>query len=203
MNRFSLTSQLPADTLFTTKIGNILVNSKILHVFFFLILFLCSYVLPLHWFNNTLLHFNFFFLNNLWRSITKQDLEFWLCSALVIQGVRRIDSMSQLQGEVWTCLTGITAGQHEMCPPTTSPLPHPNASQPFGSSALSSLTLLKWFIHFRERTQNYVSGSTNSVLIAGKLINLSRSTENVTIKKKVRKLKKNVSRENEGRSQPV
>lgn len=129
--------------------------------------------------------------NNLWRSITKQDLEFWLCSALVIQGVRRIDSMSQLQGEVWTCLTGITAGQHEICPSTppphhhpTIPLPHPNASQPFGSPALSSLTLLKWFIHFRERTRNFVSGSTNSVPIAGKLIKSSRSTENVTIKKK-------------------
>lgn len=129
----------------------------------------------------------FFKKNNLWRSITKQDLEFWLCSALVIQGVRRIDSMSQLQGEVWTCLTGITAGQHEICPPpttTTIPLPQPNASQPFGSSALSSLTLLKWFIHFRERTRNFVGGSTNSVVIAGKLIKLSRSTENVTIKKK-------------------
>lgn len=56
---------------------------------------------------------SFFCGINLWRNITRQD-GVWGCSALVIRAVRWIDSKSQLQNEVWTCLTGITAGRGDM-----------------------------------------------------------------------------------------
>lgn len=137
MNRFSLTSQSPADKLFTTKIGNNRVKLKNTAWCFFLLptcVPMCCHLIGLtaHYYRQ-IFPFLFFSKNNLCRSITKQDLESWLCSALVIQGVGRIDSVSQLQGEVWTCLTGITAGQHEICPPRP-PCHYPTA-MPISRSA--------------------------------------------------------------------